>query len=261
MKLTNTSKFAIQIQRAKLDLRKGLEVVSSLVLSAPGAASPSKLSPAADTDACDAGLIVLPQEEYTIVARVVGTTEINGAIPLGRVLVWTRKVDVYPSRGLFSEKRALPPTAVGSQEAVAVHGPVVFPVTVPGVTVCDFALGVITSHPTTAVVGTPFSMTITISNQSAVPSSRLRISLHGSIDRQFVPYGRLVSAIPRVDSFGTATLTISLVPLLAGNWLLPLVEVVTTDKEVVASSKEVRSIAVHAAEVALDPTGCSRANV
>ena len=35
-----------------------------------------------------------------------------------------------------------------------------------------------------------------------------------------------------------------------GNWLLPLIEVVTIDKEVVASSKEVRSIAVHTAEVA-----------
>ena len=41
---------------------------------------------------------------------------------------------------------------------------------------------------------------------------------------------------------------------------LAFAEVVTTE-EVVASSKEVRSIAVHAAEVALDPPGCSRANV
>eukprot|EP00658_Telonema_sp_P-2_P072899 TRINITY_DN61982_c0_g1_i1.p1 TRINITY_DN61982_c0_g1~~TRINITY_DN61982_c0_g1_i1.p1 ORF type:complete len:150 (+),score=24.96 TRINITY_DN61982_c0_g1_i1:93-542(+) len=138
---------------------------------------------------------------------------------------------------------------VGSEMCIrdsdnSVNGTIVYPVIIPGVTISDFALHVVVSHPTTAIVGRPFNMAITVSNRSAVPSPRLRISLHGSIDRHFVPSGRIISTVPRIDSFGNAVMNISLVPVVPGNWLLPLVEVATSDKEVVASSREVRSIAI-----------------
>jgi hypothetical protein len=246
IRMTNTAKYAVHIQRAVLDLRGGLEIVSSSVMAASGGeAAPNTSS----TSSPSAGCYVLPSEEYTIVARIVGTSEINGSIPLGRALVWARKIASFPSRGLHPEATA---TDVDDKDDNNVNGTIVFPLVIPGVTISDFALHVVVSHPTTAIVGRPFNMAITVSNKSAVPSPRLRISLHGSIDRHFVPSGRIISTVPRIDSFGNCVMNISLVPVVPGNWLLPLVEVVTSDKEVVASNREVRSIAIHAAELAID---------